>query len=154
PDADRIRPAAWVDGNIHASEVAGSSVALAIAEDVIRAHLGGASRGEAFAVHDLPSHLVELLRKDVLFYVLPRMCPDGAERVLSTGGYVRSNLRNRRLGYTAPYWRTADVDGDGKVLLMRRIDPAGDFVASTEIPGLMLRRTIDDAGPFYMIYPE
>src|SRR6266545_3130012 len=28
PDPDRLRPAVWVDGNMHASELAGSSVAL------------------------------------------------------------------------------------------------------------------------------
>ena len=31
PDPDRIRPAVWIDGNMHASELCGSSVALAIA---------------------------------------------------------------------------------------------------------------------------
>ena len=40
PDPDRARPSAWVDGNMHASELAGSSVALSIAEDVLRLHLG------------------------------------------------------------------------------------------------------------------
>src|SRR5687767_12875358 len=39
PDPDRIRPAVWADGNLHAPELAGSSVALAIAEDALRAHL-------------------------------------------------------------------------------------------------------------------
>ena len=29
------RPAVWIDGNMHASEVCGSSVALAIAEDIL-----------------------------------------------------------------------------------------------------------------------
>ena len=95
PDPDRLRPAAWVDGNMHASEVAGSSVALAIAEDLIAAHSGESLR-------DLPAHMVELIRRDVLFYVLPRMCPDGAEHVLTTGAYVRSNPRDGRLGYSAP----------------------------------------------------
>src|SRR5258705_4426458 len=39
-DPERIRPAIWVDGNMHATELCGSSVALAIAEDVIRIHQG------------------------------------------------------------------------------------------------------------------
>src|SRR6187455_1465005 len=39
PDPDRIRPAVWADGNLHAAELAGSSVALSIAEDALRAHL-------------------------------------------------------------------------------------------------------------------
>ena len=40
PEPDRLRPAVWVDGNMHASEVCGSSVALAIAEDLIGIHQG------------------------------------------------------------------------------------------------------------------
>src|SRR5262245_942563 len=128
-EPDRIRPAAWVDANIHASELCGSNVALAIAEDALRAHLDPSA-----APASLPRHLAEILRDDVLLYVLPRMCPDGAERVLETARYVRSNPRDDRAGYTEPYWRHEDLDGDGLALLMRREDPAGDFVASAEVP--------------------
>ena len=42
PDPDRVRPSVWIDGNMHAAEVCGSSVALAIAEDALRLHLDGA----------------------------------------------------------------------------------------------------------------
>ncbi len=146
-DPERLRPAAWVDGNMHASEVCGSSVALAIAEDLIAAHAGG-------SLLDLPSHLAELILRDVLVYVLPRMCPDGAEKVLTTGAYVRSNPRDARLGRSAPFWKAGDVDGDGRARLMRRLDPAGEFVKSAEIPGLLLPRRVEDAGPFYAVYPE
>jgi murein tripeptide amidase MpaA len=148
-DPDRIRPAAWVDGNMHASELCGSSVALAIAEDIIRAHLVG--RGP---VLDLPAHLADFLRDDLLFYVLPRMSPDGAERMATSGAYVRSNPRDTRLGKSAPYWRSADVDGDGVAKLMRIVDPCGDFVASPDHPGLMLPRRIEDPGPYYALHPE
>ena len=149
-DPDRVRPAVWVDGNMHASEVAGSSVALGIADDVIRAHVEGSDG----AVRDLPPHLAELLRRDVLFYVLPRMCPDGAELMLRTGAYVRSNPRDGRLGRSEPYWKAGDVDGDGRARLVRRLDPAGDFVLSDETPGLMLPRRVEDPGPYYALYPE
>src|SRR5262249_53488944 len=85
---------------------------------------------------------------------LPRMSPDGAERILTSGAYVRSNPRDGRLGRGAPYWRLADVDGDGQSRLMRVPDPAGDFVASADHPGLMLPRRIEDEGPFYALHPE
>ena len=39
------RPAVWVDGNMHATEVCGSSVALAIAEDVINIPLDSRLHG-------------------------------------------------------------------------------------------------------------
>jgi len=146
-DPDRVRPAAWIDGNIHASELAGSSVCLAIAEDLLRAH-----DGQPLA--DLGDHVRERLLNDVLFYIMPRMCPDGAERVLGQRHFVRSNPRDRRLGNHGSYWRHDDIDGDGLSLLMRVQDPTGDFCESAEIPGLMLARRIEDAGPFFRIYPE
>src|SRR5258708_9324868 len=43
-DPDEARPAIWIDGNMHATELAGSSVALAIAEDVIAIPPAGTPR--------------------------------------------------------------------------------------------------------------
>jgi hypothetical protein len=149
PDPDRLRPAVWIDGNMHASEISGSSVALAIAEDAILAHAD-----KDAPLRDLPRHLCDLFREDVLLYVLPRMCPDGAEHVLTTGAFVRSNPREHRKENVAPYFRAGDVDGDGQARLMRRRDPAGDFVQSPDVPDLMLPRRIEDEGPFYTVHPE
>ncbi len=146
-EPDRVRPAAWMDGNIHASEVAGSSACLAVIEDLLRAHAGE-------SLVDLPDAIRDLLVADVLFYVLPRMCPDGAERVLDKRHFVRSNPRDHRMGNQGPYWRHDDVDGDGRSLLMRKLDPTGDFVESKDLPGLMLPREVEDEGPFYRIFPE
>src|SRR5215468_12252416 len=104
PEPDRIRPAVWVDGNMHAAELAGSSVALAIAEDALRIHLEHDSL-------DLPPAMLERLR-DVLFYVVPRISPDGAECVLRTGRSVRSVPRDSRVERGKPRWIPGDVDGD------------------------------------------
>jgi hypothetical protein len=146
-DPDRTRPAVWVDGNMHASELCGSSVALSIAEDVLRLH------SEATAPHELSPAIARRL-KDVLFYILPRMSPDGAEAVLKTGRYVRSVPRDERPDRGAARWRAADVDGDGLQLVMRVQDPTGEFVEAPAFPGLMVARELDDEGPFYKIYPE
>ena len=43
-----------------------------------------------------------------------------------------------------PRWRCHDLDGDGLSLLMRRVEPTGDFVESTEIPGLMVPRQLGE----------
>ena len=142
----RRRAAAWVDGNMHAVELCGSSVALAIAEDVIALH-----RGEDR--HDLPTHVRERL-KGILFYVLPRMSPDGAEAVLRDGRYVRSNPRDRREHAPVPRWVAGDINGDGAVLSLRRQDPSGEFVEDPELPGVMLPRRLEDTGPFYKVWPE
>jgi hypothetical protein len=146
PDPDRLRPAAWVDGNMHASELAGSSVALAIAEDMIRLHVEG-------GVRELPAAIAERL-KGVLLYVLPRMSPDGAEQVLTTGRYVRSVPRDERPDRAAPRWLSGDIDGDGRILVMRVKDSAGDYVEAPNKPGLMVQREVADSGPFYRIFPE
>ena len=131
PDPDRARPSAWVDGNMHASELCGSSVALAIAEDILRLHLrrdGGKVRRSSAAV--------EARLRDVRFYVLPRMSPDGAEAVMPTGRYVRSIPRDDRPAQAHAHWRGEDVDGDGLALSMRVRDPGGEMVESPEFPGL------------------
>src|SRR2546421_846748 len=143
---DQARAAAWVDGNMHAIEVCGSSVALAIAEDVIAIH-----RGDDKV--DLPAHVKERL-KSILFYVLPRMSPDGAEQILTGGALVRSNPRDRRPHPPVPRWVTGDVDGDGVTLCMRRQDPSGEFVEDKELPGVMLPRQLEDPGPYYKLWPE
>ncbi len=148
PDPDRIRPAAWVDGNMHASEICGSSVALAIAEDVLRLHLAPSADH-----HGLPPHVVDTLR-EVLLYVLPRMSPDGAEAVLTSGRYVRSVPRNTRPDRGRAFWVSEDVDGDGLALLMRKEDPTGEFVESKDFPGLLLQRRLEDTPPFYKVYGE
>lgn len=147
-EPDRIRPAAWVDGNMHGPELCGSSVALAIAEDVIRLHTDPEAD-----VHGLPGHVKDGLR-EILFYVVPRISPDGAEAVLASGRYVRSNLRDTRANQNCARWVSQDLDGDGLSLVLRKEDPAGEFVEDREITGLMVPRTVEDEGPYYKIYPE
>ncbi len=150
PEPDRQRPAVWVDANMHAMELCGSSAALAIAEAVIRLH---ATPGSAPAGLELPPALAENLR-DVLFHVMPRMSPDGAERVLNTGRFLRSVPRGGLLPPERSHWRPDDVDGDGLALQMRMLDPAGEYVESKTFPGRMLLRELEDEGPFYKLFPE
>jgi hypothetical protein len=150
PEPDRRRPAVWIDANMHAAELCGSSAALAIAEAVIRLHASPESAAPAI---DLPPVLAGRLR-DVLFHVLPRMSPDGAERVLKTGCFVRSVPHDGPLPKERAYWRRDDVDGDGLTLQMRKQDPNGEYVESVAFPGRMLPREIEDEGPFYRLFPE
>lgn len=146
PEPDRIRPAVCVDANLHAVEVAGSSVALSIAEDAIRAHVAPESL-------ELPPAILERLR-DVLFYVVPRISPDGAELVLRTGRTLRSVPRDERVERGQPRWVLGDVNGDGLALAMRVRDPGGELVEAPELPGVLVERTLEDTGPFYKLYPE
>ncbi|MCK8514786.1 M14 family metallopeptidase [Methylonatrum kenyense] len=148
PDPDRQRPGVWIDGNMHGAELAGSSVALAIAEAAIDLHHPPGPLDAA-----LPAHLLDWLT-DVLFYVCPRISPDGAEHVIRTGSCTRSAPRRAAHAQRDPYWEPADIDGTGWCRMLRIEDPAGDFVAAADRPGLMLPRTIDDPPPYYRLYPE
>ena len=154
-EPDRPRPAVWVDGNMHAGELCGSSVALAIAEDVIAIHEG---RDEAGG-KPLSAAACEALR-DAHVYVLPRMAPDGAERVLKVGRYVRSSPLDDRAVRGHPHWEATDVDGDGHAGVMRRVEPDGELVelrdehGVTLDPPVLVPRAPDDDGPYYKLYPE
>lgn len=152
---EQRRTAVWVDGNMHASEVCGSSVALAIAEDLLALHAG---RNEAGG-KPLPAHMADTLRA-TLFYIVPRISPDGAETVLKSGRYVRSSPVNDRSAQGHAYWQAADVDGDGLALTMRRLDPDGELVELRDEQGQVLQppvlvaRQPEDEGPFYRLFPE
>ena len=154
-DPERLRPAVWIDGNMHASEVCGSSVALAIAEDLLALH-GGATDvgGKAY-----PPHLAEAL-KETLFYVVPRISPDGAEQVLKSGRYVRSSPVDDRVNRGHAHWVGADIDGDGFTGTMRKADPEGELVELRGDDGVpldppvMVSRLAEDPGPYFKLYPE
>jgi hypothetical protein len=145
-EPDRARPSAWIDGNMHAAEVSGSSVALAIAEDVLALHLGE-ERSE------LAPHLRRAV-KEILVHVVPRISPDGAEVVLKTSRYVRSVPRDERPQRAHARWISEDVDGDGLSLYMRKEDASGDFVELAGSPGVMVAREIDDPPPYFKLFPE
>ncbi|MEO7743742.1 MAG: M14 family metallopeptidase [Usitatibacter sp.] len=145
-DPDEARPAIWVDGNMHASEVCGSSVALAIAEDVIALHEGRSAA-------QLPTHMAATLT-DSLFYVVPRISPDGAEAVLKTGRYVRSSPADARRHKGHSYWEAHDFDGNGRMGYMRQESGDGELVELGEFPGVMVPRLPEDPPPYFKLYPE
>jgi hypothetical protein len=152
------RAAVWIDGNMHASELAGSSVALGIAEDLLAIHGGANVAGGK----PLPSPMAQALR-ETLFYVVPRISPDGAEVVLKSGRYVRSSPVNDRANKGHAYWESADLDGDGLALTMRKQCPEGELVELRDKdepggavlqPPVMVARGPEDEGPFFKLYPE
>jgi hypothetical protein len=154
-DPDDARPAVWIDGNMHASELCGSSVALAIAEDVLAIHQGRHEAGGK----PFPPHLAEVVQES-LFYIIPRVSPDGAEEVLKSGRYVRSSPVNDRSNKDHARWAAADIDGDGLAGYMRRADPDGELVELRDgngeplDPPVMGPRMPEDPGPYFSLYPE
>lgn len=152
---EQQRAAVWVDGNMHASEVCGSSVALGIAEDLLALHGGRNEVGGK----PLPAQMAEVLR-ETIFYIAPRLSPDGAETVLKSGRYVRSSPVNDRNAQGHAYWQGGDIDGDGLALTMRKADPDGELVelrgedGQPLQPPVMVARQPEDEGPFFKLYPE
>ena len=149
------RPAVWIDGNMHASEVCGSSVALAICQDILAIHQGANEAGGK----PLPAHMAQAIR-EALFYVVPRISPDGAEEVLKRGRYVRSSPVDDRVNQGHARWVAEDVDGDGQAGSMRKADPDGELVelrgddGLSLVPAVMVARLPEDDGPYFRLYPE
>ncbi len=152
---EQARPAVWIDANMHASEVCGSSVALAIAEDILAIHAGAIEAGGK----PLPAHMAQALR-ETLFYVVPRISPDGAEEVLKRGRYVRSTPVDDRMAQGHAHWQAGDIDGDGHAGYMRQADADGELVelrgddGQPLVPPVMVARQPEDEGPYYKLYPE
>jgi murein tripeptide amidase MpaA len=137
------KPALWVDGNIHASEVSPSSACLYLINHLVTAY-------------GTDSDITRCLDTRA-FYVCPRMNPDGAEWALADKPkIIRSSTRpypydEEPLGGLVE----EDVDGDGRMLMMRIADPNGPWKACPEEPRLLVRRDpTETGGQYYRLLPE
>ena len=133
------KPAFWCDGNIHASEVSATSATLMVAAKLLSTEEG-----------------LELL-KSRTFYLVPRLGPDGAEWALEQPPrIIRSSTRKYPYEDEDPYGlEKQDLDGDGKILTMRVVDPNGPWKVSEEEPRLMQRRAPGETGgTYYRLIPE
>ena len=140
---DTEKPALWVDGNLHASEVAGSMAALYFINTLVTRYGQEAATTTALDTR--------------AFYIVPRVSPDGAEWALADKPrIVRSSTR------PYPYNEEAldgllqeDIDGDGRILTMRILDPNGAWKAHSADPRLMIRRDpVDSGATYYRLLPE
>ncbi len=142
--ADLEKPAFLVEANIHALEVTGCTAALHLIDKLLR---GYGSDPKVTRCLDTRC-----------FYVIPRLNPDGAELALADRPrFVRSSVR--------PYPRLdeqdglyeEDVDGDGRILMMRLKDANGSWTPHPDEPRLMVPREADAApedGEFYRLLWE
>ena len=126
------RPAYLIQANIHASEVAGTHLALHTAAQLLTTDCA--------------------LLESLTFYIVPRLNPDGAEFAVTTGGAIRSRTDTSEVVANSLY--PEDVNDDGLVLSMRQEHPDGAFVVDPEDPRLLIRRRADSTGPFYRVLPE
>lgn len=137
------KPAFWVDGNIHATEVSASSACLYLLHTFVTQY---GTNPEVTRTLDTR-----------VFYVVPRVNPDGAEMFFADKPkFLRSSTR------PYPYdeepldgLRREDLDGDGRFLSMRIPDPNGTWKCHPDEPRLMVRRDpTETSGTYYRILHE
>jgi len=137
------KPALWIDGNIHASEVSPSSACLYFIHWLVNGY-----------GHD-PA--ISQVLDSRAYYICPRVNPDGAEWALADRPrIIRSSTR------PYPYdeepidgLAQEDMDGDGRMLSMRIPDPNGGWKVSPDEPRLLVRRDPDETGgQYFRILPE
>lgn len=141
--SDMEKPAFWIDGNIHATELSASTACLYFVDYLVTRY------GEDASI----THLLDT--RD--YYIVPRVNPDGAELALADEPkYIRSSIR------PYPYddeplegLIRGDIDGDGRMLAMRIPDPNGAWKLSEKDPRLMVRREpTEHGGTYYRMLPE
>ncbi len=137
------KPAIWVDANIHATELTGSTAALHLLDRLLRGH----------GVDPEVTRAVDTRT----FYVVPRMGPDGAELALGERPrWVRSSVRRWPRHDQQDGLVQSDLDGDGRILSMRVPDQNGTWKQSGVDRRLMVPRgpTEEGGGPYYRLLDE
>ena len=141
---DLEKPAFLVEANIHAIEVTGCTAALHLLHRLLTGY--GSDEPVTRALDTRA------------FYVLPRLNPDGAELALSERPrFVRSSVRPYPLADPQDGLHEEDVDGDGRILMMRLRDDNGAWKKHPDEPRLMIRRDPDEGpgdGEFYRLLWE
>ena len=139
---DEDKPAIWIDSNIHATEVTGTTVALHIAHTLLTGY-GSDER-------------CTRLLDNVAFYIVPRLNPDGAALAQTDSPkYVRSGTRPFPFSEPLAGLHEEDIDGDGRILQMRLRDPNGDWKVSSLDVRLLEKRGPDaHGGTYYRLLPE
>ncbi|MDP2289713.1 MAG: M14 family metallopeptidase [Actinomycetota bacterium] len=137
------KPALWIDGNIHASELTAATACLHLLHSLVTRY--GSDEKVTRAVD----------RRT--FYVVPRVNPDGAELALAElPQIVRSTVRPWPRTEQQPGFVSDDIDHDGRLLQMRVEDPNGSWKPLASHPRLLVSRAPDEdgPGPYYRLLRE
>jgi murein tripeptide amidase MpaA len=141
---DLEKPAVLVEANIHAIEVTGCTAALHLLHKLL----------VGYGVDERVTRALDTRA----FYVLPRLNPDGAELALADmPRFVRSSVRPYPLADPQDGLHEEDLDGDGRILMMRLADENGAWKKHPDEPRLMIRRDPDEGpgeGEFYRLLWE
>jgi murein tripeptide amidase MpaA len=137
------KPGFLIEANIHSMEWTGCTAALHLVHRLLVGH----------GKDDLVTRALDTR----VFYVIPRLNPDGAERGLEERRFIRSSVRPYPRTDLEDGLRDDDVDGDGRVLYMRVEDPNGAWRPHPQERKLLVRLEPVDSpedGPFYRLLPE
>ncbi|MFC6646479.1 M14 family metallopeptidase [Granulicella cerasi] len=136
------KPGFYIDAQIHAEEHATSATALYAIWHLL----------ENYGKDEEATRLVDTQ----VFYVLPRINPDGAEMSLvppfqnwcGNGRYTPETARHEGL-------IAEDVNGDGYLAWMRVPDAKGEWKKSATNPDVMIQRAPgEEGGEYFRLYPE
>lgn len=136
------KPGFYIDAQIHAEEHATSATALYAIWYLL-------------TNYGTDEECTRLLDGQV-FYVIPRINPDGAEYSLKEPyhpwcGNGRFLPGEDRIDGLIPQ----DINGDGYIVNMRVRDPKGEWKKSPTEPRLMVQREPgEEGGEYYRVYPE
>ena len=136
------KPGYYIDAQIHAEEHATSATALYAVWYLL----------ENYGHDEQVTRLVD----QQVFYILPRINPDGAELSLQPPYYNwcgngRYMPGADRISGLIP----EDIDGDGYLVWMRVPDPSGEWKKSPDNPDIMIQRgPHEHGGEYFRLYPE
>jgi murein tripeptide amidase MpaA len=136
------KPAYYIDAQIHAEEHATSAGALYAIWHLL--------------VNYGKDEEVTRLVDTQVFYIIPRINPDGAELALQPPYYNwcgngRFLPGADRIEGLIP----EDINGDGYIVWMRVPDPKGEWKKSSQNPEVMIQRKPgEEGGSYYRLYPE
>jgi murein tripeptide amidase MpaA len=145
--ADSDKPAFWADGNIHAAELTASTAVLYYLHWLVTGYGTETPEGRA---------ATELLDTRAV-YLCPRLNPDGAELALADRPrHIRSSVRRYPFDEDPVDGLTVeDIDGDGRILMMRIADAHGTYKKCEADPRLMVPREPGEfGGEYYRLMPE
>lgn len=138
------KAALWVDGNIHATEVSPTTACFYLLNKLT----------SEYGKDDDISRVLD----SRTYYICPRVNPDGAEWALADKPkLIRSSTRPYPYNdEPLPEGLTVeDIDGDGRMLMMRFRDDNGQWKSHPDESRLMVRRDPTEiGGEYYRILPE
>ena len=128
------KPGILIQSNIHCHELAGPLAALHTVQRLVE------NRDQ------------DGILKNTVYYVLPRINPDYAERVIEHSGWIRSRRDDR--DERPNTFHQEDVDGNGLILRIRQECPDGNLCIDPDNLQRMIPRRADSKPPFYRVFPE